>query len=135
MDKKNILIKSHPENLRRVRALMTDILSISQISEQDSQMITLAIDEACSNIIKHGYKNNYNQKIDITVDLKTELLTITIIDEGIKFNIHSIEPRDVSKIRPGGLGIHIIKQVMDSVEYRQTSDGLNKVTLIKKLLP
>ncbi len=127
-------IKSHPENLRSVRSLITNVLLTIKVSEQDSQNIILAVVEACSNIIKHGYKNDYNQKIDLTINVKAKILTISIIDKGLKFDINSFEPRDVSKVRPGGLGVHIIKQVMDMVEYTQTSQGFNKIKMVKKLL-
>jgi len=130
----DLSIKSHPENLKRVRSLITSALLITRISEQDSQNIILAVVEACANIIKHGYKNDYNQKIDLFIKLETKSLTISIIDNGSKFDINTIEPRDVYEIKPGGLGIHIIKQVMDIVEYSQTPQGLNKIKMVKKLL-
>ncbi len=127
-------VKSHPENLRNVRSLITNVLLTIKISKQDSQNIILAVVEACSNIIKHSYKNDYNQKIDLTINVEAKALTISIIDKGLKFDINSFEPRDVSKVRPGGLGVHIIKQVMDMVEYTQTSQGFNKIKMVKKLL-
>ncbi len=130
----NLTIKSHPEELKQVRGLMTDILSKTSISKQKSQLITLAVNEACSNIIKHGYENDYNQKIKITISLKTDICTISIIDNGIKFDINSIDQRDVSEIKPGGLGLHIIQEVMDIVEYSQTVQKFNKLTMVKKLL-
>ena len=127
-------LKSHPENLSRVRSLITNVLLTIKVSKQDSQNIILAVVEACSNIIKHSYKNDYNQKIDLTINVEAKALTISIIDKGLKFDINSFEPRDVSKVRPGGLGVHIIKQVMDIVEYTQTSQGFNKIKMVKKLL-
>ncbi|MDA3916657.1 MAG: SpoIIE family protein phosphatase [Deltaproteobacteria bacterium] len=127
-------IKSHPENLRQIRNLINKTLLKTKLSKQNSQNIILAVVEACSNIIKHGYKNDYNQKIDLTVNVEANILTISIIDKGLKFDINSFEPRDVSKVKPGGLGVHIIKQVMDTVEYTQTSQGFNKIKMVKKLL-
>ena len=127
-------LKSHPENLRSVRSLINNVLLTIKVSKQDSQNIILAVVEACSNIIKHSYKNDYNQKIDLTINVEAKALTISIIDKGLKFDINSFEPRDVSNVRPGGLGVHIIKQVMDTVEYTQTSQGFNKIKMVKKLL-
>jgi len=130
----HLSVKSHPENLKHIRKMVADSLSEARVPEHDSHIITLAVDEACSNIIKHGYKNDYNRKIDLFIDLEINCLTISIIDSGIKFDISSIEPRDVNDIRPGKLGLHIINEVMDKVMYSQTEDGFNKIEMIKKLI-
>ncbi|MCP4671958.1 MAG: ATP-binding protein [Desulfobacula sp.] len=112
---------------------MTDVLSKTRISKQKLQLIILAVNEACSNIIKHGYKNDYNQKIEIRITLERDIFTISIIDNGIKFDINSIEPRDVSEVKPGGLGLHIMQEVMDKVEYSKTLQKFNRLTMVKKL--
>jgi len=129
----HLSIPSHPKNLKDVRCVMIDITAKAGLSKEDAGSIILAVDEACSNIIKHSYKNDYNQKIDLAVKLETRSLTISIIDEGLKIDINSIEARDINEIRPGGLGIYIIKQVMDTVEFSHTPDGKNKIEMMKKL--
>ncbi len=129
----HLSIMSHPENLKGIRSVMKDIVSKTGLSKEDSGCIILAIDEACSNIIKHGYKNDYNQKIDLTITLETNLLTISIIDNGIGFDKTPIKTRDIDEIKPGGLGIYIINQVMDQVEYTRTPEGFNKIKMVKKL--
>ena len=131
----SLSIKSNPENLKKIRNLMTKTLSKTKVSIQEAQIIILAVNEACANIIKHGYKNDYNRTIDLTIKLEAKLLTIKIFDNGFKFDTNSFEPRDVSEVKPGGLGVHIIKQVMDQVEYSQTSQGFNQIKMVKKLLP
>jgi anti-sigma regulatory factor (Ser/Thr protein kinase) len=128
-------IVSHPKNLKRVRGVIKDITSKTCLSKEDSGSIILAVDEACSNIIKHGYKNDFTQKIDLNVKLETNLLTISIMDKGIHFEINSFQARDIDKIKPGGLGIYIIHQVMDIVEYSRTSEGFNKIKMVKNLFP
>ncbi|NOX34655.1 MAG: ATP-binding protein [Deltaproteobacteria bacterium] len=129
----HLCVSSHPENLKCIRSAMADIASKAGISKEVAGNIILAVDEACSNIIRHGYKNDYNRKIDVCFNLMTNLLTISIIDSGIRFDINSIEPRDTSQLKPGGLGLYIIKQVMDIVEYSRTREGFNKIKMVKKL--
>ena len=129
----HLSIISHPENLKIIRKVMKDVMSKTGLSKKDSGCVILAIDEACSNIIKHGYKNDYNQKIDLTIILKKNLLSISILDNGIRFDKNSIETRNIDEIKPGGLGIYIINQVMDRVEYARTSEGFNKIEMVKKL--
>ncbi|MBT7260874.1 MAG: ATP-binding protein [Desulfobacula sp.] len=127
----HLSIISHPENLKSIRKILKDIMSKTSLSKEDSGCVILAVDEACSNIIRHGYKNDYKQKIDLTIKLKTNLLTISILDNGIRFDKDSIKDRDIDEIKPGGLGIYIITQVMDQVEYIRTSDGFNKIKMVK----
>ncbi|MCD4675195.1 MAG: ATP-binding protein [Desulfobacula sp.] len=131
----HLKVRSHPKNLKRIRGLMADITSKAGLSKEASGHIILAIDEACSNVIKHSYNNDYNQKIDLNVKLETNCLTISIVNDGIKFDCSSIEARDINEIKPGGLGVYIINHAMDTVEYSQTPEGLNKLTMVKKLNP
>jgi len=131
----NLSMLSHPANLKDVRRVMIDITAKAGFSKKDAGSVILAVDEACSNIIRHSYENDYNQKIDLTVKLETQFLTISILDDGLKVDINSIETRDIKEIRPGGLGIYIINQVMDTVEFSHTLDGKNKIKMIKKLTP
>jgi anti-sigma regulatory factor (Ser/Thr protein kinase) len=128
-------ITSHPENLKRIRNAMRNITSKAPGLQDDSDSIILAVDEACSNIIKHCCQNDLTRKITLTIKLKEDLLTILIIDNGQRFDIKSINPRDINEIRPGGLGVHIMRQIMDTVEYSHTPDGLNQLTMTKKLCP
>ena len=127
-------IRSHPKNLKHIRRMMADVTLKTRVSKKESANIILAVDEACSNIIKHSYKNNPNRKINLTVIQEIDFLTILVVDDGIKFDINSIKARKINEIRPGGLGIYIIKQVMDTVEYSHTPEGFNKIKMVKRLL-
>ena len=129
----SLSIMSHPKNLKDVRKAIKEIMSKTSLSKEDSGCIILAIDEACSNIIKHGYKNEYNRKIDLNFRLEPNLLTTSIIDNGIKFDKNSIKIRNITEIKPGGLGMNIINQVMDKVEYTRTPEGFNIIKMVKKL--
>lgn len=129
----HLSITSHPENLKHIRKVMKDIMSKTRLSKEDSGCIILAVDEACSNIIKHSYKNDYNQKIDLTIKLEKTLLTISITDTGIRFDKNSIKTRNIDEIKPGGLGTYIINQVMDRVDHNCTAKGLNRIKMMKKL--
>lgn len=130
----HLSITSHPKNLKQIRRVMAKVTSQTRLSEEDSGNIILAVDEACSNIIKHCCKNDDTRNIDLTITLESDSLIISIVDYGVQFDINSIKPRDITEIKPGGLGVHIIKQVMDTVEYSHTKEGLNKVKMVKKLL-
>ena len=129
----HISIQSHPKNLIDIRHTIGSALSQTNLSKQDCGSIILAVDEACSNIIRHSYKNKHTQTIDVHIQVSKKLLQIEIFDTGIEFDINSVEKRDVCEIKPGGLGIYIIHHIMDSVKYNRTKEGCNQLVLTKKL--
>ncbi len=125
-------ILSHPKYLQLVRGVMKKIADIIGFSEDDADHITLAVDEACSNIIKHSYMNDPEKKIDISIKAQGKELEIHITDYGKQCDISQMQSRDINDIRPGGLGIYIINNVMDSVEYDCSSPGKNQIRMVKR---
>ncbi len=126
-------VMSHPENLQQIRSRIADITSKAGFSKDTAGSIILAVDEACSNVIKHSYKRDHTKEIEVELMFEDNSLTISIIDAGIKFDVTAVEKRDVTEVRPGGLGLYIIEQVMDNVEYCTTKEGRNKLKMTKKL--
>ena len=132
-DKISLSILSHPRYLQLVRGATEKIAGIMKFSHNDARNIVLAVDEACSNIIRHSYQNDPNGKIDFLFELCAEKLIIRITDEGLKCDIHQMVPRKMDTLRPGGLGIHIMTAVMDSLKFDCNSPRKNQVTMVKNL--
>jgi anti-sigma regulatory factor (Ser/Thr protein kinase) len=132
LDRIHINITARPENLKQIRAMMAKVTSAALFSEGDAGAVILAVDEACSNIIKHCCKDDPTRSIDVTISLDKDSLCVIMVDNGKCFDIKSIQPRDIEDIRPGGLGVHIIREVMDVVEYSHTPEGFNQIKLVKK---
>jgi sigma-B regulation protein RsbU (phosphoserine phosphatase) len=101
-----------------------------------SLKINMVFDELLSNIINYAYTDQEAHEIVIQVDLFSSRLLITIEDDGIPFNLFLREKPDTEaplEERPiGGLGIHLVKEVMDEVSYKRHFDH-NRITLIKQL--
>jgi serine/threonine-protein kinase RsbW len=95
----------------------------------------LAVDEACTNIIEHGYEGEGLGAIDIVCEPGEGELVITIEDQAKPFDPASIpEPHlntNLEDIQVGGLGLYFMRQVMDAVEF-STDDGSNKLVLVKR---
>ena len=98
--------------------------------------ITLAFDELLTNIISYGFPDGGRHKIIASIELEGNALTAEIIDDGIAFDplartapdlAQSLEEREI-----GGLGIHFIRTLMDTVDYHR-SDGRNYLRMIKKM--
>ncbi len=100
--------------------------------------INLALDELFTNIISYGYKDNKDHQIEISITPLNNSLELCIEDDGVPFNLTDVEEPDLScdieSCKIGGLGIHLIRNLMDDVCY-QRSKGKNKLTLKKNLTP
>ena len=105
-------------------------------NSKDTYAIQLAVDEACSNIIEHGYGEQENGKICCSYKILKDGLEITIQDWGKAFNPEVIpEPNfdvELDNLKPRGAGLYFIKKLMDKVEFNFDSDAGNLLTMIKK---
>jgi anti-sigma regulatory factor (Ser/Thr protein kinase) len=123
--------KSNPEYLRLIRATIDQVCQIAGFNRLESSKIVLAVDEACSNVIRHAYLGKPDKEIYIKCTIEKKMLRIRIVDHGIQVDPKTIKPRPLDEIRPGGLGVHLIKSVMDRVRYKNLADSGNELTMIK----
>ncbi len=130
-----LTVPSHPKFLYVVRSALYPIAIDAGFGKKEAGRIILAIDEACSNIIKYAYGGDQSQTIALTIAVDAEELRITLQDSGKQVDISKIAPRKLDEIRPGGLGTHFMHSLFDSVHY-DTSGGRGTVlTLVKKRSP
>jgi anti-sigma regulatory factor (Ser/Thr protein kinase) len=98
--------------------------------------MNVALEEVVTNIISHGYKDRDDQLIVVEVVVTPGELTAWVEDEAPAFNPLELLPPDVTapleQRRPGGLGIHIAKKLMDRLHYTH-SNGKNRLELRKRL--
>ena len=98
--------------------------------------INLALDELFTNIISYGFKDEEEHTIKVTITPQNEELCLCIEDDGIPFNPIDFETTDVAcsveNCQIGGLGIHIMRKLMDEICYQRCEDK-NVLTLKKKL--
>lgn len=134
---KELIVKSSTDNLANVREFTRKAAEESGFSEEIVGKIILAVDEACTNIIKHAYKFSPDGKIVISIKFDSAKFMISIIDEGIHFNPNSVpEPNIVEYYKQkkiGGLGIFLMKKLMDEVKYSTITGNKNQVILVKYL--
>ena len=134
---KELRVKSTTENLDQIRDFTRSVAAQSGFSEESIDKIALAVDEACTNIIKHAYK--YSPEGDIVINIKVadNKLTVSITDFGLDFDPTLVPVPDIKKYyqqhKVGGLGIYLIKKLMDEVKYNPAVGNKNQVVLIKYL--
>ncbi len=98
--------------------------------------INLALDELFTNIISYGFNDGNEHRIEVSLSAEDEVLSVVIVDDGVAFNPTVRQtpplPEAVDDCRVGGLGIYLIKNLMDEVCYRREGEK-NILTLKKKL--
>ena len=120
-----------------VREFVSEAAREFGFGDEEIGKIALAVDEACTNVIKHAYKFDPNKNLTITVNQGTEAFQVSIQDNGRQFNPAQILPPDMkeylSHYRRGGLGMYLMKSLMDKVEYDIKPGRTNEVRLTKFL--
>ena len=130
-------IKADLDNLGRVRDFIEANLQISGLSTDKAGEFLLAIDEAVSNIIMHGFKSDSDGHIELEVKQQPEALLVHIRDNAPLFdptqnsNPH-LEISPLERDAPGGFGVYLLNHLVDKIAYRVTDDGRNELTMLKK---
>jgi serine/threonine-protein kinase RsbW len=144
--KNGLLLKlelhSDPKLLSAVRGAVERLTEILGLSAAESRSVIRAVDEALTNIMRHCYCGRLDQPIEVTcsrirrrgADGPDEGLEILLSDRGPAIDPALLRGRPLDEIRPGGLGLHLIRQSMDTVEYRRTR-GTNQFRLVKYFNP
>jgi serine/threonine-protein kinase RsbW len=130
-------IESRTDNLLEVREFVLRASREFGFSEEEASKIVLAVDEACTNVIKHAYQFAPDRKIEIVIRPVKDSMQITVIDDGTSFNPSIAKLPDLkqhlSHYRRGGLGIYLMRTLMDKVEYKYAPGKRNEVRLTKYL--
>lgn len=133
--KYQLKIPSQSDNLAIIRDVVAKVASRVGFDADEASKIELAVDEACTNVIKHAYANNSNQMIEVSIKVDQKKLIIIVADKGKGFNPDKIELPDLNESikegRKGGLGLCLIKTLMDKVEFEIKPGLKNQVKMIK----
>ena len=131
-----IVIPSRTDRLHDVRKFISNLARQHGFQDDDVNKISIAVDEACTNIIKHGYNFAPDHDIDIEVIREGNEFEILISDNGKQFDPNSVATPDMkeylSHYRRGGLGMYLMKRIMDKVEFNFRRDR-NVLRMIKSL--
>jgi anti-sigma regulatory factor (Ser/Thr protein kinase) len=132
---------SQPRLLAAARALVSNFAQRLGFNEIQCGQISLAVDEAICNIINHGYDKREDGRIWLSAwgnepsehnrETDHAMIRIMLEDEARQVDPATIRSRDLSDIRPGGLGVHLIRETMDSVLYEKRSEGGMRLTMTK----
>jgi anti-sigma regulatory factor (Ser/Thr protein kinase) len=123
------------EYLDEIREFVGDIARAGGFSDKDVYNIQLAADEAASNIIEHAYEDVGNGVLELSCGIRDGAITIIMVDHGESFDPSAIPlpdlKADLSERKIGGLGIFLMRKLMDEVRYESKKTG-NVLTMIKR---
>lgn len=132
-----IRLLSQPRYLCVARAAIGAAAERLGFDEQQTSLVMLAVDEAVTNIIRHGYDGRPDGPIWIKLSPIESNgrggVRIVIEDRARQVDPAAIAGRPLEDVRPGGLGVHVIRQVMDEVCYHPRDDGGMRLTMTKWL--
>jgi serine/threonine-protein kinase RsbW len=135
-------LRSNPNMLSVVRGAMERLTEVFGFVPAECRSVTRAVDEALTNIMRHCYKGELDQPIEVACSRvlrrgsapRQEGLEILLSDHGPAVDPSKLRGRRLDEIKPGGLGLHFIRQSMDTVEFKRLR-GMNQLQLIKYLAP
>ena len=124
------------EFLDEIRDFVAQVAREGGFTEKEIYSLQLAADEAASNIIEHAYEGILDAEIDITCDMQGEMIIITMRDTGAPFDPSRVKQpnlkADLSDRQIGGLGVYLMRKLMDEVRYESNAKTGNLLTMIKR---
>ena len=124
------------EFLDEIREFVGDIARAGGFADKDIYNIQLAADEAASNIIEHAYEGVSDGLLELSCGVKGNTITIILVDHGESFDPSEIPlpdlKADLSERKIGGLGIFLMRKLMDEVHYEVKPNKNNVLTMTKR---
>ena len=127
-------LKSKLSELKTLCRHLEDCGNVMELPQQCLFQINLGLDELFTNIISYGFEDESEHHIKFSLAMDRETLTVQVEDDGVPFNPLDVTGPEVSQdldsINIGGLGIHLVKKMMDDIDYQRV-EGKNKLILKK----
>jgi serine/threonine-protein kinase RsbW len=132
----NVTFPAQFEFLNEIRELVAQVAREGGFTEKEIYSLQLAADEAATNIIEHAYAGISNAEINVTCDMRGDTLAITMRDSGRTFDPSNIKQPNLKASLPerqiGGLGVYLMRKLMDEVRYEANSKTGNLLTMTKR---
>ena len=123
-----------PDRLCMVRALVKRAAEIVGCNKQLTEKLVIAVNEACMNVIQHAYRGDDTGEIVMEILNNDSQIKFLLKDFADPVDLECVKPRDLDDVRPGGLGTHFIREIMDECEMGHLEEGKgNYLKMIKNL--
>ena len=128
-----VTIPSDVRYLEPLRTMIQETAALAGLERDAAAEVELAVTEGCANVIRHCYANSDRERIDLVFTFSPDLYEVRIDDYGKFVDPAKIKSRPLQDVRPGGLGVHLMKKVMDEVSYTKNRWGGTSLTMRKRL--
>ena len=129
-----IHLSAEPDRLCLARATVRRAAQLVGCDEDLVDKLVLAVNEACMNVIQHAYKGEGSGEIILEIHNNDESIVFRVEDHANPIDLDSVRPRNLDDLRPGGLGTHFIREIMDECNMGHLESGTgNYLEMIKKI--
>ncbi len=130
-------VPSSTENLALIREFVTTVGAQAGLAENEIGKLELAVDEACANVIEHAYGHDATKEVTVSANFDGDSITFVIEDVGKGFDPAQIQQEEleslIAKRKDGGLGMRLIKTLMDEVQYEIGPGHKNELRMTKRI--
>ncbi|NOY73637.1 MAG: ATP-binding protein [Gammaproteobacteria bacterium] len=130
-----IRFQAIPKKLCGLREKAREAIQQLGFNNDTEDFLVIAINEACMNVIQHAYCDKQGCEIVLEIFNSRTEATFRLTDFAPLIDPDQIQSRNLNEIKPGGLGVHIINEVMDQVEYRHNPQGTGNILIMIKNKP
>lgn len=132
MKKLKLEFSSHTGNLALMRQAVRRFLDNYDLTEKERVLMVLGVDEACTNIIRYAYELRDDQLIALSMEGLRTCIRMRLRDYGHRIRMTNLKGRNHEVLRSGGLGLHLIRNAFDRVDYVSKPRG-TELVLTKNL--
>jgi len=132
MKKGKLEFTSHTANLALMRRFVRRFLTGFPFTDKERALMVLGIDEACTNVIRYAYDLRDDRPIALSIEALRTCIRMRLRDYGTKASPQSMRGRAHNDVKPGGLGLHLIRHAFDKVDYNLKPRG-TELVLTKNL--
>ena len=134
---RRLIMKNEMTEVGRMHTFFFSVCREYGINEDTAKTLNLALEEWVANVINYAYPKGMRGHVEVTAGVSDDVLTLVIKDHGVAFDPTQYAEVDIDaeldERTIGGLGIHLVRTIMDSISYERTVDGYNSLTMRKNL--
>jgi serine/threonine-protein kinase RsbW len=130
-------VPSSTQNLAMIRDFVTSVGTQAGLGDDDVAHLELAVDEACTNVMEHAHRGDVTKEVIVRAEFDERTLRIEVFDTGTGFNPATVSQEDVGQLvherKSGGLGLRVMRKLMDEVSHEIVPGNKNRLRMVKRL--